>query len=88
MIELEESSGIAKAIGTGRAVVYHKVEGMVDTHTEVSEREGGRQEGCLHVHALFRLFCTLYNLYNHSVCTIAPFQHPLLDLTSSTMPFV
>lgn len=53
MIELEESSGIAKAIGTGRAVVYHKVEGMVDTHTEVSEREGGRQEGCLHVHALF-----------------------------------
>lgn len=53
MIELEESSGIAKAIGTGRAVVYHKVEGMVDTHTEVSEREGGRQEGCLHIRALF-----------------------------------
>ena len=53
MIELEESSGIAKAIGTGRAVVYHKVEGMVDTHTEVSEREGGRQEGCLHVRAYF-----------------------------------
>lgn len=36
VIQFKDGTSVARAIGTGRAVVYHKVEGMVDTHTEVS----------------------------------------------------
>lgn len=32
---MTQATGVAKAIGTGRAVVYHKVDDVVDTHTEV-----------------------------------------------------
>lgn len=36
VIDLDPSSGVAVAIATGRALVYHNVDGLVDTHTEVS----------------------------------------------------
>lgn len=35
ILQLEKLTGVAKAVGTGRAVVYHKMDGVVDTHTEV-----------------------------------------------------
>ena len=37
VIQFKDGTSVARAVGTGRAVVYHKVEGMVDTHTEVSK---------------------------------------------------
>ncbi|XP_019850460.1 PREDICTED: nuclear pore membrane glycoprotein 210-like [Amphimedon queenslandica] len=36
VIQFKDGTSVARAVGTGRAVVYHKVEGMVDTHTEIS----------------------------------------------------
>ena len=42
MVTLDAATGVAKTVGTGRAVIYHNVDGVVDTHTEV--RRGGREE--------------------------------------------
>ena len=36
VISLDADSGVAVAVATGRALVYHNVDGLVDTHTEVS----------------------------------------------------
>ena len=36
IISLDADSGVAVAVATGRALVYHNVDGLVDTHTEVS----------------------------------------------------
>ena len=35
-MELDPSIGVARAVSSGRAVIYHNVDGIVDTHTEVS----------------------------------------------------
>ena len=36
VLELDPSTGVARAVSSGRAVFYHNVDDMVDTHTEVS----------------------------------------------------
>ena len=36
VITMDSSTGVATAVSDGRAVVYHKVDGVVDTHTEAS----------------------------------------------------
>ena len=36
VLELDSSTGVARAVSSGRAVIYHKVDDTVDTHTEVS----------------------------------------------------
>ena len=36
VIDLDPNSGVAVATSTGRALVYHNVDGLVDTRTEVS----------------------------------------------------
>ena len=36
VLELDPSTGVARAVSSGRAVIYHNVDGIVDTHTEVS----------------------------------------------------
>ena len=36
VLELDPSIGVARAVCFGRAVIYHNVDGIVDTHTEVS----------------------------------------------------
>ena len=41
MVTLDAATGVAKTVGTGRAVIYHNVDCVVDTHTEV--RRGGRE---------------------------------------------
>ena len=35
ILQIEKLTGVAKAVATGRAVVYHKMDSVVDTHTEV-----------------------------------------------------
>ena len=36
VISIQPETGVATALATGRAVIYHKIEDVIDTHTEVS----------------------------------------------------
>lgn len=36
VMQLEAGTGVGRALGVGRTVVYHKIEDTVDTHTEVT----------------------------------------------------
>ena len=36
VIRVQPETGVATAISTGRAVIYHKIENIIDTHTEIT----------------------------------------------------
>ena len=41
LLHIQPETGVAIALSTGRAVVYHKIKDVIDTHTEVIEVTGG-----------------------------------------------
>ena len=71
IIELDAATGVAVAIATGRALVYHSNDGLVDTHTEV---------GCS-IDCLVWSTCTLHVLFPTNQISVAKVQNVIFNIT-------